>query len=286
MRKTVSLILLLSLVCCAYAQQPQERLVYFTAAHKNGSAIDSLVTSDLKVPEGVHISRVDKVGARAMRYAIVLDNSKSREAVLPTQKELANLILKELMRDGVDYGAVVNFWDLSYLDRDFTTDTKALSAAVAKGEAHGGTALMQTVLEVSAHISKAKLPLGPEVIFLISDGRDNASHVSEEQTIGALEVNDVRVYAFALGDSGDNRANEAGAAKLERLTKSSGGRLFVMRKIKTLAMEKELALIRADFQNWFVARISFTAQPKKPFRIESKNKEITIESPAIAMSLK
>ena len=149
---------------------------------------------------------------------IVIDNSGSmREKRDKVNKAALNLVRASNPDDQV---FVVNFNDEYYLDQDFTGSIKKLSDALEKVEARGGTALYDALV-ASADYMKKNAKLEKKVLFVVTDGEDNASTDTLEQAIHQLQQeNGPTVYAIGL--LGEEKARRARRA-LETLAERTGG---------------------------------------------------------------
>jgi len=154
--------------------------------------------------------------------AIVIDNSGSmREKRDKVNKAALNLVRSSNPQDQV---FIVNFNDEYYLDQDFTSDTTKLREALEKVEARGGTALYDAVVASADHL-KRNAKLQKKVLFVVTDGEDNASRESLEQAVRRLqEENGPTVYA--IGILGEEKARRARRA-LQTLAERTGGIAFL-----------------------------------------------------------
>jgi VWFA-related protein len=164
---------------------------------------------------------------------IVIDNSGSmREKRDKVNKAALDLVMASNAQDQV---FVVNFNDEYYLDQDFTGNVRLLKAALEKVEARGGTALYDAMVASAEQLKSAKLQ--KKVLFVVTDGEDNASRSSLEQAVRWLgEENGPTVYAIGLlgGEEGSRRAKRA----LETLATRTGGIAFLP---KTLDQVDEIS---------------------------------------------
>jgi Ca-activated chloride channel homolog len=154
--------------------------------------------------------------------AIVIDNSGSmREKRQKVNQAALNLVRSSNPQDQV---FVVNFNDEYYLDQDFTSDINKLKEALEKIEARGGTALYDAVVASADHL-KRNARLERKVLFVVTDGEDNASRESLEQAVKRLqEENGPTVYAIGL--LGEEKARRARRA-LETMSDRTGGIAFL-----------------------------------------------------------
>jgi Ca-activated chloride channel family protein len=153
---------------------------------------------------------------------IVIDNSGSmREKRDKVNKAALNLVRSSNPQDQV---FVVNFNDEYYLDQPFTDNINRLREALEKVEARGGTALYDAIV-ASADYMKHNARLQKKVLFVVTDGDDNASRESLEETVRRLqEENGPTVYAIGL--LGEEKARRARRA-LETIAQRTGGIAFL-----------------------------------------------------------
>jgi VWFA-related protein len=151
---------------------------------------------------------------------IVIDNSGSmrdkRDAV---NKAAINLVKASNPDDQV---FVVNFNDQYYLDQPFTGDIKKLQDALEHVETRGGTALYDAIVASADYLTHSKLQR--KVLFVVTDGEDDASQESLEQAIHTLQQeNGPAVYCIGLlGEERSRRARRA----LELIAERTGGEAF------------------------------------------------------------
>jgi Ca-activated chloride channel homolog len=153
---------------------------------------------------------------------IVIDNSGSmREKRAKVNQAALNLVRSSNPRDEV---FVVNFNDEYYLDQDFTNDLLKLKEALEKINASGGTSLYDAVVASADHL-KRDARLEKKVLFVVTDGEDNASNETLEQAIKQLqEENGPQVYA--IGILGDEEHPKRARRALEIIAQRTGGIAF------------------------------------------------------------
>jgi Ca-activated chloride channel homolog len=153
---------------------------------------------------------------------IVIDNSGSmREKRAKVNQAALNLVRSSNPQDEV---FVVNFNDEYYLDQDFTNDLLKLKEALEKIDAKGGTALYEAVVASAEHL-KTDARLERKVLFVVTDGEDNASRETLEQAVKRLqEENGPSVYA--LGILGDEEHPKRARRALEIIAQRTGGLAF------------------------------------------------------------
>ena len=153
---------------------------------------------------------------------IVIDNSGSmREKRAKVNQAALNLVRSSNPKDEV---FVVNFNDEQYLDQDFTNNLVKLKEALEKIDARGGTALYDAVVASADHL-RQNARLEKKVLFVVTDGEDNASSETLEQAIKQLQQeNGPSIYA--IGILGDEEHPRRAKKALEILAERTGGIAF------------------------------------------------------------
>ena len=168
---------------------------------------------------------------------IVIDNSGSmREKRDRVNKAAINLVKSSNPQDEV---FIVNFNDEFYNDQDFTSDINKMREALEKVETRGGTALYDAVVASADHL-KRNGKLEKKVLFVVTDGEDNASRESLEQAIRRLqEENGPTVYTIGLlGDEKQRRARKA----LQFIAEKTGGIAFFPKTVDEVdSISKQVA---------------------------------------------
>lgn len=153
---------------------------------------------------------------------IVIDNSGSmREKRAKVNQAALNLVRSSNPQDEI---FVVNFNDEYYLDQDFTNDLLKLKEALEKIDTKGGTALYEAAVASAEHL-KRDARLERKVLFIVTDGEDNASRETLEQAVKQLQAeNGPSVYA--IGILGDEEHPKRAKRALEIIAQRTGGLAF------------------------------------------------------------
>jgi Ca-activated chloride channel family protein len=201
---------------------------------------------------------------------IVIDNSGSmREKRTKVNQAALNLVRSSNPQDEV---FVVNFNDEYYLDQDFTNDLLKLKEALEKIDAKGGTALYEAVVASADHL-KRDAKLERKVLFVVTDGEDNASRETLEQAVKQLqEENGPSVYA--IGVLGDEEHPKRARHALDIIAQKTGGLAFFP---KTLDEVDEISRqVAHDIRNQYTIGYKST-NPRsnggfRQIRVEAKAK--------------
>jgi Ca-activated chloride channel family protein len=161
-------------------------------------------------------------------FGLVIDNSGSMREKRPQVNAAALTFVKTSNQN--DEGFVVNFNDDYYLDteHDFTSDLEEMKTALERIDARGSTALYDAVIGSLDHLKKGAKD--KKVILIVTDGEDNASRHSLENTVERAQRTDAVIYAVGLF-SDDDIKHDRGAMKkatnaLKQLATATGGLAF------------------------------------------------------------
>jgi Ca-activated chloride channel homolog len=169
---------------------------------------------------------------------ILVDNSGSMRDKRVAVNSAAIDLVKASNKD--DEAFIVNFSDEAYIDQDFTSDIGKLREGLGHIDSKGGTALYDAVVASADQLAKgAKRP--KQVLLVITDGEDNASVMSLEQTIQRIQaLQGPVVYSIGLLFKDEGGGREAHRAKraLQLLSSETGGVAYFP---KTIAAVDEIA---------------------------------------------
>lgn len=155
---------------------------------------------------------------------ILVDNSGS----MRNKRAAVNTAALDLVKasNPQDEAFIVNFSDEAFIDQDFTADITKLRDGLGHIDSKGGTALYDAVIASADQLAKnAKRP--KQVLLIITDGEDNASSLSLEQTIRRIQDLQGPVV-YTVGLLYDDSGHEARVAKraLQLLSNETGGIAF------------------------------------------------------------
>src|SRR5215472_8699859 len=201
---------------------------------------------------------------------IVIDNSGSmREKRAKVNQAALNLVRSSNPRDEV---FIVNFNDEQYLDQDFTHDLRKMKEALEKIDARGGTALYDAVVASADHL-RQNARLEKKVIFLVTDGEDNASSETLEQAIKQLQQ-EGGPSVYTLGLLGDEDHPKRARKALQIIADHTGGISFFPKTLDEVdAISRTIA---NDIRNQYAIGYKPTSPKKagefRQIRVEAKAK--------------
>jgi VWFA-related protein len=190
---------------------------------------------------------------------ILIDSSGSmydkRAAVDEAALNLVKLSNKE------DEAFVVDFSWEAFIDQDFTNDIDKLRQGLSYVKSSGGTAVYDALVASADYLSKnAKHP--KQVLLVVTDGEDNASTASLEQTIRRIQDLDGPViYSIGLlfGEDTDKRESRHARRVLETLSEQTGGAAYFPRSIKEV--DSIAAEVAQDIRTQYTIAYHSTKSP-------------------------
>ncbi|HUN86821.1 MAG TPA: VWA domain-containing protein, partial [Terracidiphilus sp.] len=157
---------------------------------------------------------------------LVIDNSGSMYRKRPAvNKSALDLVAAS---NPNDEAFVVNFSDEAFIDQDFTSNINKLRDGLSHIESRGGTALYDAVVaSADKLVADAKRP--KQVLVVITDGEDNASTLTLEQTIRRVQrLSGPVIYTIGLlfGDEMTHSEIRHARRALEMMSTETGGMAF------------------------------------------------------------
>lgn len=205
-----------------FRTEAREVILHATVVDDKNRLVTALTKPDFKVFENGQLQQIRHFQREDYPVAmgIVIDNSGSmREKRAEVNKAALNLVRSSNPDDQV---FVVNFSDEYYLDQDFTSNVAKLREALDHVESRGGTALYDAVIASADYLLKS--PLQRKVLFVVTDGEDDASQEHLEEAVHRLQQENGPVV-YTIGLLAEEKNRKAKRA-LELLADHTGGIAF------------------------------------------------------------
>lgn len=227
-----------------------EVLLNCTVIDGKGQTVSDLHQGDFRVWEDGVEQKVTSLQHQDLPVSmgILVDDSGS----MLDKRVSANMAAMHLLRASNSRDAVfiVNFSEKAYLDQGFTSDLVALNRGLSRVNPRGTTALYDAVAasaeELSKHAKERK-----QALLIITDGADNASELTLDQTIRRVQnLGGPVVYTIGLlFDAGKTESDRVRAA-LERLSEETGGIAYFPSSLSNLdAIAEQVA---RDIRNQYI----------------------------------
>jgi VWFA-related protein len=196
--------------------------LYITVTDKNSRPVTGLGESDFLVREDdvqQTPMRFDVVTNLPIHTGIVVDVSASMEPNIETAKQAALGFFEEVI-GARDRATLITFNDHPNLTVKLTSDREEFARGLAGLKAHRGTALYDTVVFSLYYFNGVK---GQRALVLLSDGRDESSRFTFEDTVEYARRAGIAIYAIGLAYQ---KADRADRKQLTQLAEETGGRSF------------------------------------------------------------
>ncbi|HEX6203317.1 MAG TPA: VWA domain-containing protein, partial [Thermoanaerobaculia bacterium] len=210
--------------------------LYTTVVDSRGRPAEGLTREDFRVREdGVpqEIRRFEPVERVSIYAGVLLDTSSSMAEELSEALAAASRFFDTVLRPR-DRAAVVTFAERPQLAVRFTGDAEVLAGGLAGVQAHGGTALWDSLIFTLHYFSGVR---GKRAVVLLTDGDDQGSRYSLDEALDYATRTGVTLYPIGLGAAA---ATPVVRSKLLRLGNETGGRTFFVGRAVELAKVYEL----------------------------------------------
>ena len=207
----------------------EEVQIPFSVFDRNGSLVLDLKQEDFTILENGVPQEIRYFNAPTnlpLRFGILIDTSSSTRQRIKFEKEAAMQLGYYVLSYNKDHqGFLMTFDHGPEVIQDYTTNPDDLTTALDGLTAAGGTALLDAIIEAShKHFASAPGPGIPRrVLVVFSDGEDNLSKHSLDQTIEIALRNDTRIFVVSANGYGQNAP---GQSVLERLVSETNGQMF------------------------------------------------------------
>lgn len=180
-------------------------------------------------------------------FGLVVDNSGS----MRDKRERVNAAALTFVRTSnpQDEGFVVNFNDDFYLDmdKDFTSNINEMKEALERIDSRGSTALRDAVIGSLDHLKKGTRD--KKVLLVVTDGEDNASRKSFEETLKIVQSSDAVIYSIGLLSEESKKSAKRARRALQELSQATGGLAFFPENVQDV--ETLCGQIAHDIRNQY-----------------------------------
>ncbi len=222
-----------------------------TVTDRRHNFITNLEQADFKIFEDGVPQDIRFFGRQTdlpLRIGLLLDTSNSIRPRLEFEQDAAIDFLNSVIRRDKDMAFLMTFDNEPEVIQDFTDSLAALTSAIRRQRAGGGTALNDAIYKAADKLSNPPLAPGPNpevrrVLVVISDGEDNLSDHALSEAIEAAIRAEACIYAISTntdwlslsGESPHKTHLERGDKILEQFADQTGGRVFFPYRVDDLA---------------------------------------------------
>lgn len=252
-----------------------EVLVHATVLDNQHRSVRNLPQTDFSIFENGVPQRVEYFAQEdaPVSVGILVDNSGSMRDKRPeVNKAALNFVRASNPQDEM---FIVNFNDEYYLDADFTNQLPKLQQGLDQIESRGGTALYDAIIASLDYLTR-NAKNDKRVLLVITDGDDNASRNTLEQTVRLVQAeNPPLIYCIGLLDPDDTRSMKKSAERaLDALAETTGGVAFFPKNLSQVdAITRQVAQdIRSQYS--FAYRSNQTGVGFRAIQVEVKDPKL------------
>ena len=235
-----------------FRKRVDEVAVVFTVVNKHGRPMKDLsresfqVLDDHKPPSDI-VSFVRETDL-PLRVGLLIDTSSSVRDRFDLEQQAASEFLWQIIRPGADQAFVLGFDSRKELAQDLTSDRVRLNYAIHHLKPGGGTAMFDAIYYACQEKLMEKSSASRRrAIIVLSDGEDNQSSHSLDETIDMAQRAEVIIYAISTNYS---NIKMRGDHILQKLASATGGDALFPLTIKDVA--RSFVQIREELHSQYV----------------------------------
>ncbi len=215
--------------------------VLFSALDRKDRFVTDLTRDEVHVFDNrkkQEIIEFAKESGLPLRIGLVVDASNSVRDRFKFEQEAAAEFLNSVLRHGSDRAFLISFDTSVEVVQDFTDDLEKLTRALRSMRPGGGTALYDAIYYAARDKLMNEETSGGvrRTIVVISDGDDNQSRMSREETLAMAQRAEVTIFSISTNISG---IEQHGDKVLRRFAEETGGRIFFPFKLTDLTRSFE-----------------------------------------------
>ncbi len=225
-----------------------------------------------------------------LSFAIMVDTSASQQTFIGDESLASDVFFETMLGRKEDRAMLVQF-DTSVLQLKSMTNSAtalhlALSHLSSRGSAALGTLLYDAVYVVAKNVLANET--GRKAMVILSDGGDNGSRRSLAEAIEQAQRADVQIYSilYSMSSSlnGDNSGRapkvDTGLGALEKLSESTGGRVFTVSRTNSLRQIYTQIAEDLRLQYELGYKPAPDTQPNSYHKLElkAKDKKLTVQA--------
>jgi VWFA-related protein len=245
--------------------------ILLTAIDKDKRFVTTLRKEDVRVLEDnvqQEISIFERETDLPLTLAILIDTSRSQEAILPDEKAAAHTFIDSVIHPEKDQAAIISFTGEAVLQESLTNDPEKLRKAVERviveipdgdPRCEGNVTLeseprcwtgVEDAIWVTINEVLSQTPdRTRRAIILLSDGDDTGSQTKKQEAIDFAVKNNVVIYSIGMRDNNyPNGKLDDGA--LRKLSEKTGGRAFFPRDKP--ALDAAFAQIQQELRSQYL----------------------------------
>jgi Ca-activated chloride channel family protein len=225
-----------------------------------------------------------------LTFALMVDTSGSQRTFIDDEALASDVFIETMLDTKRDRAMLVQF-DTSVLElKSMTNSANALHLALSRLSSHasavGGTLLNDAIYAVAKSVLANET--GRKAMVILSDGGDNGSRRSLAEAIEQAQRADVQIYSILYSSwngfngvgSGHPSGEDPGLGLLQKLSESTGGRVFTVSR--SMSLREIFAQIGQELRTQY--ELGYTPppdiQPNSYHKLElkAKDKKLTVQA--------
>ncbi len=235
--------------------------VLATVRTRKGQIIRDLLKEDFSVLENgrpQEIKYFSRESDLPLTLGLMVDTSMSQSKLMDAERGASSRFLEQVLHPK-DQVFIMQFDMGVQLRVELTSSFRQLDDGLAfvdtptrrelEGQMGGGTLLYDAVLQASQDIMQKQT--GRKGLIIMSDGVDTGSEATLEASVEAAVRADTLIYSILFSDSGAYGGffSPDGRGVLQRMSKETGGNLFVVSK--KLGLDQIFALLQEELRSQY-----------------------------------
>ncbi len=268
------------------------RLVAISAVvkSKDGEPATGLTKDDFVLKQDgkeVPIRYFSRGSELPLSFALMVDTSGSQQTFLGDESLASDVFFETMLGRKQDRAMLVEFGASVLQLKGMTNSANELHLALSRlsPRAAGGTPLYDAVYEIAKNVLANET--GRKAMVILSDGGDNGSSRSLAEAIEQAQRADVQIYSIRYSmwnslssDIGRPPTRDPGLAALQKLSESTGGRVFTVSR--TMSLRDIFAQIAQDLRLQYELgyKPPPDTQPNSYHKLElkAKDKKLTVQA--------
>jgi VWFA-related protein len=255
-----------------------------TVLNKQGQIVHDLTKDDFAIAENGK-PQVVKYFSRdtdlPLTLGLMVDTSMSQVNVIGAERAASFRFVDQVLREKTDQVFVMKFDMAVQTAQELTSSRDKLRQALAfvdtptrnelRNQYGGGTLLFDAVVKASRDIMSQRQ--GRKALIVMSDGGENGSDASIQESIDAAHRADTMIYSILFGGT-------EGRSILQRMSKETGGGYFEVTKKFTIdqvfgAIQDEL---RSQYNLGFISDVPVRISEFRKLQLTVKEKGFTVQA--------
>jgi VWFA-related protein len=258
--------------------------VLATVLNKQGQIVHDLTKDDFQILENGRpqtIKYFSRDSDLPLTIGLMVDTSMSQVNVLDAERAASFRFIDKVLREDKDKVFVMQFDMAVQTPQPLTSSREKLEKALrfvdtpTRAELNqqygGGTLLFDAVVSASNNIMKTQQ--GRKALIILSDGGENGSDTSLQDSIDAAHKADTMIYSILFG------GNE-GRDILQRMSRETGGGFFEVTKKRPIDQIYDVIQdeLRGEFSLGYVSDVPVRISEFRKLQVSTKQKGLTVQA--------